>query len=59
MVSRDADECAGRQCHRALRGHAFTADRTGRKFCKRCGDKLPPYLRRPRSVRNKVESETT
>jgi hypothetical protein len=44
------DRCTSRGCTRPLKGKSVIIDRDGNRYCKHCGDRLPPYLRKARRV---------
>jgi hypothetical protein len=48
MTSRDPNVCTSRGCKVPLTGRGFIIDRDGHKYCRKHGDHLPPYLRKPR-----------
>jgi hypothetical protein len=48
MTTKDSeDRCASRGCTRHLAGTTVTVTRDGKRYCKRHGDRLPAYLRKP------------
>jgi hypothetical protein len=44
----DTDRCASHGCNRNLAGKSVIIARDGKRYCKHHGDRLPPYLRKPR-----------
>jgi hypothetical protein len=53
MTTKDVDRCDGHGCERRLTGTTITT-RDGRRYCKRCADRLPRYLRKPPRVKVKA-----
>jgi hypothetical protein len=47
----DPYRCASRGCTRSLAGKSVITSRDGERYCKHHGDRLPPYLRKPRRVK--------
>jgi hypothetical protein len=52
----DVERCAGWGGDKALAGSTVIVDRNGHRYCKRCGDRLPPYLRKTKPQKKKVMS---
>jgi hypothetical protein len=48
MINNATERCSSAHCQRPLTGRGVITDRDGRRYCRKHGDKLPPYLRRPR-----------
>ncbi len=56
----DANRCACPGCSQVLTGVTVITTHDGRRYCKRHGDRLPAYLRKPqRSKKVKANSVTT
>ena len=47
------DRCSSRGCKIVLTGRGFILDRDGNRYCRKHGDHLPPYLRRPRHTKTR------
>jgi hypothetical protein len=54
MTAQDPDRCASHGCPRILTGKGVIIDRDGRRYCKRHGDRLLPYLRKARPSKTRV-----
>jgi hypothetical protein len=55
IMAHDPDRCTSRGCTRRLTNTTVTTARDGNRYCKRHGDRLPPYLRKPqRAKKQKV-----
>jgi hypothetical protein len=44
----DVERCAGWHCQKTLAGASVITDRNGKRYRKKCGDRMPPYLRKPK-----------
>jgi hypothetical protein len=45
------DRCASRGCKVTLTGRGYITDGDGHRYYRKHGDRLPPYLRRPRHTK--------
>jgi hypothetical protein len=51
VTNQDPNVCASRSCKVILIGRGCITDRDGNKYCRKHGDHLPPYVRRPRHTK--------
>ena len=56
MSRSDPNLCSSRGCTQRLTGKGVITDRDGRRYCRRCGDRLPSWMRRPKRGKTKARS---